>query len=389
MTEALDRRFLAAAIRLGAGALGTSWPNPSVGAILVKEGRVVGRGRTDRGGRPHAEAVALAMAGDKARGATLYVSLEPCAHHGRTPPCADAVAAAGVSRVVATIVDPDPRVAGRGFERLAAAGIDVAVGAMAREAESSHAGYLKRTEHARPFVLLKLAVSADDAIGRQGEAQVPVTGAIARRHAQALRSRFDAILVGRGTVEADDPELTCRLPGLDGRSPIRVVLDSRGSLDKDRRVFEGEAPTWVLVASDGTPAEGIPPPEIRVRSAPSDFDLPSRGRLSGVPGAAEMRTLRVPRGARGLDLAACLKRLAEEKITRLLVEGGAHVARSFLEADLVDAVMLFRSPEPLGGKRVPGLAGLPLSEIEGSARFRRVDRRRFGPDRMTLYERVG
>ena len=419
MTEALDRRFLAAAIGLGASALGTTWPNPAVGAIVVKQGRVVGRARTARGGRPHAEALALAMAGEDARGATLYVSLEPCAHHGRTPPCADAVVAAGVSRVVAPIADPDPRVAGKGFQRLSTAGIEVTAGMMPEEARQKQVGYLKRIEHGRPHVILKLAVSGDDAIGREGEAQVVVAGAIARRHVQALRARFDAILVGRGTVEADDPQLTCRLPGLEGRSPVRVVLDSEGKLDAGRRVFDADAPTWVFVEEGKTqavaaggitsPLRGgrsfrseaeqgsvgglgvaapLPPPETG-RAPLAGFDLPSRGRLRDASAGARnrIRHLAVPRGPTGLDLAACLRRLAEEGITRLLVEGGAHVARSLVETDLVDEVILFRSPAPLGGRLVLALAGLPLSEIEASERFRRLERRRFGPDRMTLYER--
>jgi diaminohydroxyphosphoribosylaminopyrimidine deaminase / 5-amino-6-(5-phosphoribosylamino)uracil reductase len=357
MTDALDRRFMAAAIGLGAGGLGTTWPNPAVGAILVKNGRVVGRGRTAQGGRPHAETLALAMAGEAARGATLYVSLEPCSHHGRTPPCADAVVAARVARVVAPIADPNPEVAGRGFERLRGAGIEVTSGVGATDAKRSLAGYLKRTRSGRPYVVLKLAVSADDAIGRAGEAQVPVTGAIARRHVQALRSRFDAILIGRGTVEADDPALTCRLPGLEGRSPVRVVLDSEGALDGDQRVFNGTTRTWVFVGQSEGADESV-------------------GRFG------------VPRGKGGLDLTAVLGRLAAEGITRVLVEGGARVARSFLEADLVDQVMLFRSPELLRGEIVPALAGMPLSGIEASAAFRRTGLRRFGPDRMSLYERA-
>jgi diaminohydroxyphosphoribosylaminopyrimidine deaminase/5-amino-6-(5-phosphoribosylamino)uracil reductase len=376
MSEALDRRFMAAAIRLGAGALGTTWPNPAVGAILVKDGRIVGRGRTGRGGRPHGEAGALAMAGEQARGATLYVSLEPCAHHGRTPPCADTIAAAGASRVVAPLADPDARVAGEGFERLRAAGIEVETGLLADAARRANAGHFKRMRETVPHVVLKLAVSADDAIGRVGEAGTPVTGATARRHAQALRSRFDAILVGRGTVEADDPRLTCRLPGLEDRSPMRVVLDSDGALDAGRRVFDSAAPTWVF-GFDGD-ARG----ERRSEG--------SRGKLREAAAAAEPqpRRVAVARTSDGLDLAAVLKRLGEAGITRLLVEGGAKVARSFLEAGLVDEVMLFRSPHPLGGDLVPALAGQPLSTIEHSARFRRIDRRRLGDDILSRYERI-
>jgi diaminohydroxyphosphoribosylaminopyrimidine deaminase/5-amino-6-(5-phosphoribosylamino)uracil reductase len=219
-------------------------------------------------------------------------------------------------------------------------------------------------------VALKLAVSADDGIGRHGAGRVHVTGEIARRHVQALRARFDAILVGRGTIDADDPELTLRLPGLESRAPIRVVLDTEGRLDQEKRVFTtGSSPTWVFSAEA----------------------LPSRGRLDGANSARDVGLVRlkVPLShGGGLDLNALLRRLASEGVTRLLVEGGATVARAFLEADLVDEVLLFRSPAVLGGDLVPALAGLPLGTIERSRRFRKAQRRRFGPDRMTRYERV-
>jgi diaminohydroxyphosphoribosylaminopyrimidine deaminase/5-amino-6-(5-phosphoribosylamino)uracil reductase len=355
----LDGRFLSAAIRLGTGALGRTWPNPAVGAIIVHGGIVLGRGHTARGGRPHGETVALAQAGPAARGATLYVSLEPCSHHCRTPPCVDAIIAAGVARVVAAIEDPDPRVAGRGFARLRDAGIEVVIGPPSAEGRRAQAGHFSRVERGRPHVTLKLAVSADDAIGRRGERQAPVTGAIARRHAHAMRTRCDAILVGRGTVEADDPELTSRLPGLEGRSPVRVILDSDGRLGGDRKVFAaGSGETWVLA---GAPAAG--------------------------PGSAARR-IEVPRGPSGLDLQAAMLRLGSEGITRLQVEGGARVARGLLEADLVDEVALFRSPVVLGGDAVPALAGLPLSDVECSGRFRPAERRTFGADRMTRYIRT-
>ncbi len=355
-----DRRMLAAAIRLGAGALGTTSPNPAVGAIVVTDGRVVGRGRTAPGGRPHGETIALAQAGAAARGATLYASLEPCSHHGRTPPCADALIAAGIARVVAPAVDPDPRVAGRGFERLRDAGVEVATGILAAEAGRAHAGHIARTAGPLPHITLKLAVSADDAIGRRGEGNVLVTGEIARRHVQALRTRFDAILVGRGTVEADDPELTSRLPGLEARSPIRVVLDSEAQLGSHHRIFvEGSAPTWVLSAAPATVADGRP------------------------------RRFRVPHSTLGgLDPWVSMYRLSNQGVTRLLMEGGARIARTFLEADLVDEVLLFRSPIALGGDIVPALAGLPLAFIEDSERFRRIGRRIFGIDSMTRYERA-
>jgi diaminohydroxyphosphoribosylaminopyrimidine deaminase/5-amino-6-(5-phosphoribosylamino)uracil reductase len=375
-----DRRMLAAAIRLGAGALGTTAPNPAVGAILVKDGIIVGRGRTASGGRPHGERLALTQAGAAARGATLYVSLEPCAHHGRTPPCADAVIAAGVGRVVAPAADPDPRIAGDGFERLRTAGVEVVTGLLAAEGKAAHAGHLRRISDGRPHVALKLAVSADDGIGRRGAGRVHVTGETARRHVQALRARFDAILVGRGTIETDDPELTLRLPGLNMRAPIRIVLDTEGRLDQEKRVFTtGSSPTWVFSAEA---------PREQVRSV----TFPSRGRLDDAISERDVgrvRRLYVARvGDGGLDLNALLRRLASEGVTRLLVEGGARVARAFLEADLVDEVLLFRSPAVLGGDLVPALAGLPLGGIERSRRFRKIERRRVGSDRMTRYERV-
>lgn len=355
MSDSLDRRFMAAAIRLGSGANGTIRPNSAaVGALLVKDGVVIGRGRTAAGGRPHAEAVALAEAGKDARGATLYVSLEPCAHQGaRGGPCTDALIGAGVSRVVAARADPDPRTSGKGLSQLREAGVAVTEGVLASEAACANPQHMRILRRGRPHVMLKLAVSADDAIGRSGERQVAVTGDIARRHVQALRSRFDAILVGRGTVEADDPALTVRLPGLEGRSPVRVILDSEARLDRRLRVFDASAPTWVLSAE----TEGA-------------------GRF------------RVPRGSGGLDLAACLVRLAEAGITSVLVEGGAKLARALVQADLADEIMLFRSPVALGGATVAALAGLPLSAIEASSRYIRRERRRLGADMMSRYERM-
>ena len=349
-----DRRMLAAAVRLGAEALGTTAPNPAVGAILVKDGVVVGRGRTAAGGRPHGEALALAEAGAAARGATAYVSLEPCSHHGRTPPCADALIAAGIARFVAPAADPDPRVAGRGFARLREAGVEVASGLHVEQAERAHAGHIRKVGSGRPHIVLKLAISADGAIGRRGEAQVRVTGDIARRHVQALRTRFDAVLVGSGTIEMDDPELTCRLPGLEARSPIRVILDTEGRLGRDRRVFAtGSSPTWVLTA------------------------------VGDEEESKRFRRMVVPRGPGGLDLHAAASRLAHAGVTRLLVEGGARVARAFREADLIDEILLFRSPAALGGDIVPALAGLPLSALTHCSRFETVEKRMFGADRMT------
>jgi diaminohydroxyphosphoribosylaminopyrimidine deaminase/5-amino-6-(5-phosphoribosylamino)uracil reductase len=283
-----------------------------------------------------------------------------------------------VARVVAPAADPDPRVAGTGFERLRNAGLTVVTGLLAEEAARAHAGHIRKISKGRPHVALKLAVSADDAIGQHGAGRVHVTGEIARRHVQALRARFDAILVGRGTIEADDPELTLRLPGLEKRAPVRVILDGEDRLDRMKRVFTtGSSPTWVFSVERPSGAQ-----------APS-LSSPSTDREAGASGEGRIRRLEAPRGdGGGLDLEAVLRRLLAEGVTRLLVEGGARVARSFLESDLVDEVLLFRSPNALGGDLVPALAGLPLGQIERSPRFRKTQRRRFGADRMTRYERV-
>jgi diaminohydroxyphosphoribosylaminopyrimidine deaminase/5-amino-6-(5-phosphoribosylamino)uracil reductase len=223
--RAADTRFMQLALALGRRGLGRTWPNPSVGAIIVKDGVIVGRGWTQPGGRPHAEVEALRRAGEAARGATLYVTLEPCSHVGKSPPCADAVIAAGIARVVSAIEDPNPEVAGQGHARLRAAGISVEVGLGAADAARDHAGHFRRIRDKRPHVILKLAVSADEKIGAAGGKPVAITGEAAKARVHLLRAQCDAILVGIGTVQADDPQLDCRLPGMEKRSPVRVVLD--------------------------------------------------------------------------------------------------------------------------------------------------------------------
>jgi len=359
---AADERLLAAAVRLGARRNGSTWPNPAVGAFVVSDGVVVGAAATAPGGRPHAEPQALTEAGERARGSTLYVSLEPCSHHGRTPPCTDAVIAAGVARVVTAAGDPDPRVAGEGLRRLAAAGIAVD----ARDAAGdAHLGHATRMTLGRPYVLLKLALSAEGAIGREGEGQVALTGPIARRHVHALRVRFDAIMVGSGTIAADDPALTCRLPGLTQRSPARVVLATRGRLPRDARVFSDDgAATWVLSAMQ----------------APKGF---------GDADPARLRWMTVPGGPGGIDLGEGLSALARAGITRLLLEGGARLAAGLLAHDLVDAVMLFETDVVIGPGAVPALAGMSLDAIRRSpSRWGLVRQRRFGTDLCRFYKRL-
>ena len=262
-TETDDRRFMALALTLGRRGLGRTWPNPAVGAVIVKDGVIVGRGWTQPGGRPHAEVEALRRAGPAARGATLYVTLEPCSHYGKSPPCADAVIAAGIARVVSALEDPNPEVAGAGHARLRAAGIAVDVGIGAEAARRDHAGHIRRMRDGRPHVMLKLAISADGKAGAAGRQPVPITGEAVRDRVHLLRAHSDAIMIGIGTALADDPMLTSRLPGMDTYSPVRVVLDAKLRLPLDTALVQTarQTPLWVVGGIDA-------PLRQRRRSAP-------------------------------------------------------------------------------------------------------------------------
>jgi diaminohydroxyphosphoribosylaminopyrimidine deaminase/5-amino-6-(5-phosphoribosylamino)uracil reductase len=361
-----DRRFMQLALTLGRRGLGRTWPNPAVGAVIVKDGLIVGRGWTQPGGRPHAEPEALRRAGEVARGATLYVTLEPCSHFGRSPPCADAVIAAGISRVVAAIEDPNPLVAGQGHAKLRAAGITVDVGLCAAEAAYDHAGHFRRVRDNRPHVILKLALSSDDKIAASGHKPVAITGEPAKARVHLLRAQCDAILVGIGTVLADDPLLTCRLPGMAARSPVRVVLDRALRSPGDSRLVHSarQTPLWVLASELA--------------------DAPAATRL----GAAGAQVIRIaPTNAPGLDLPTVLQTLSERKITRLLVEGGSRVAASFVAADLVDEIWLLRGPNAIGADGIAALDALPLSAITQSPAFRVRASETLGQDVLTVYER--
>ena len=313
----LDARLMAAAIRLGGRDLGRTWPNPAVGALIVRDDGdgpvVVGRGWTKPGGRPHAEVVALEEAGSLARGATCYVSLEPCSHYGKTPPCVDALIAAGVVRVVSAIEDPDARVAGRGHGNLRKAGIAVETGLCADEAAHANAGHIMRVRQGRPWVTLKLAVSRDGRIAGPGGKTVAITGEEARGVVHRMRARNDAILVGIDTVLADDPQLTCRLPGMADWSPVRVVLDTHNRMPATARMLgDGIAPVWRVVSDQ-------------------------RADISSQNPSTDSRTLAAPVAGDGrLDIGAVLTLLAGEGITRVMVEGGARVAASLAAADLID-----------------------------------------------------
>jgi len=359
-----DLGAMRAALSLARRGLGSVWPNPAVGCVIVNDGRVVGRGWTQSGGRPHGETEALRRAGEAARGAAAYVSLEPCCHWGRTPPCVDALVAAGLRRVVVALEDPDPRVAGEGLRRLRAAGLEVEVGLCAEEAAEVNAGFLSRLRLGRPLVTLKFATSLDGHLATaSGESQW-ISGPPARERAHALRASHDAIMVGIGTVVADDPQLTCRLPGLDHRSPVRVVIDRHLRIPPTARLIvdAGIVPTWVLTSRSADPdrrAAFLANSVILI-----DVDLGRDGQI---------------------DLTRALAALGERGITRLLVEGGAQVAAAFIRSRFVDRLVWVHAPLVIGGDGIPAIAGLDVAALADAAAFERLATETIGADVLTTF----
>ena len=360
-----DEAHMSAALALAGRGLGNTWPNPAVGCVIVQSGRVVGRGWTAPGGRPHAETRALAEAGEAARGATAYVTLEPCSHHGKTPPCADALVAAGIRRCVVAIGDPDSRVNGRGLERLRAAGVEVALGLLAQEAEAIQAGFLTRVREGRPLVTLKLATTLDGRIATAAGESQWITGPEARRLAHAMRGRHDAVMVGIGTALADDPALTCRLPGFKPVPDVRVVVDTHLRLPTTSTLARTarEAPVWVLHGSNTAATR--------------------REALSG----QGVRLIEVGAGQGGLDLADALLALGGAGLTRVLAEGGANLASGLLRAGLVDRLAWFHAPAVLGADALAAVAPLGIAMLAAMPRFQRATARPAGPDWLTVFDR--
>jgi diaminohydroxyphosphoribosylaminopyrimidine deaminase / 5-amino-6-(5-phosphoribosylamino)uracil reductase len=360
-----DARFMDLALALGRRGLGRTWPNPAVGAVIVKDGVIAGRGWTQAGGRPHAEIEALRRAGMAAGGGTLYVTLEPCSHHGKSPPCTDAIVAAGLARVVSALEDPNPKVAGEGHARLRAAGIAVDVGIGAEEARRDHAGHIRRMRDGRPHVVLKLAVSADSKAGAAGRRPLAITGEAARDRVHLLRAQSDAVMIGIGTALADDPLLTCRLPGMARYSPVRIVLDSALQLPLGSRLALSarEVPVWVVSGRQSSPAA-----EAALR-------------------ALGVEVMRVPNSDGGLDISAVLKLLAERGVTRLMVEGGPRLAAALLAADRIDEAVLFRSAKVVGAGSIDALDGLPLTALTDSPRLMSISSEVVGADTCEVFER--
>jgi diaminohydroxyphosphoribosylaminopyrimidine deaminase/5-amino-6-(5-phosphoribosylamino)uracil reductase len=361
---------MASALRLGRRNLGQTYPNPAVGAVIVQHEKdgpvVVGRGWTSVGGRPHAEANALAEAGDRAKGATAYVTLEPCSHQGRSTPCADALIAAGVARVVYALPDPDPRVSGEGHRKLAEAGIEVTPGVLAQAASEAHAGHVSRVTRGRPHLTLKLAVSADGMIGRRAGERMIITSPPSLQVVQGMRAEADAMMIGIGTALVDDPRLNVRLAGMASRSPARIVLDSTARLPLDSRLVQSarELPLILIVGPEAPAAR--------------------RDSL----GEAGVRVIEVPLSSRKVDLPAAFEALAKEGFTRVLAEGGSEVAWSLVSNDLLDEVVIFHAPVVVGADGVRALSGSALSAIERSPRYRQVETTKVGEDEMRRYLRA-
>jgi len=358
-----------AALGLAQRGLGRVWPNPSVGCVLVAGGRVVGRGWTQPGGRPHGETEALRRAGEAARGATAYVSLEPCNHWGKTPPCTEALIGAGVSRAVVALEDPDPRVSGGGLARLRACGIDVVTGVGASVAAETNAGFFLRIREGRPLVALKTATTLDGRIATASGESRWITGEAARARAHALRATYDAVLVGSETAVVDDPDLTCRLPGLEDRSPVRVVLDSGLRIPLTARVVRTatDVPTWIVCRADADPARAA-----ALESA----------------GVRLVRVAEVGAGGRP-DLAAALGALGALGLTRVLVEGGGIIGAALLSAGLVDRLYWFRAAMVIGGDGRPVSGPLGLGSLAAAPRFRRLAVETVGDDALETFARQG
>lgn len=364
MAISADTDFMKMALALAERGLGQVAPNPAVGCVIVLDGIVVGRGWTQPGGRPHAETEALARAGKLARGATAYVTLEPCSHHGKTGPCAEALIKAGITRVVAAVSDPDPRVAGKGFAMLEKAGVQIVEGVCGEQARHLNEGFFRKVMDERPLVTLKIASSADGRIATRTGHSRWITGARARERGHLLRATHDAIMIGSATAIVDDPSLTCRLPGLEGRSPVRIIADGRlrlpltSALVRDAR----KTPVWILTFADS-----------------------DAGRRSAFL-ACGVELIDVPAGLDGLmDMKAAMKILAGRGLTRVLIEGGSRLASSLMRFHLVDRIEWFRSSTIIGGDGYPAIAALGIERADAAPGLVLTATLALGDDTLSSY----
>lgn len=354
-----DRYFMQEALKLAAKAEGYTSPNPLVGAVVVKDNRIVGRGYHKKAGTPHAEVHALNNAGELARGGTIYVTLEPCCHYGRTPPCTEAIKAAGIKRVVVAMTDPNPLVAGKGLKILKEAGIEVTTGVLADEAARLNEVFIKYITTGRPFVVLKAAVSLDGKIATVTGESKWITGPESREYTHRLRHRYDAILVGINTVLTDNPSLTARLPGDGGIDPVRVILDSKCRTPLNAKIINQSSKAKTIIAC--------------TKDAPED-------RIKALKEAGT-EVIVLPHKEGKVDILELLKELGRRQVTSILVEGGAQVHGSFLTAGAVDKVYWFIAPLLIGGGKAPGaVAGEGIKKLSEAVRLSELKVHRLGPD---------
>ena len=359
-----DERFMALALGLGRRGQGRTWPNPAVGCVIVKDGRIVGRGWTQPGGRPHAEPVALKQAGAGAKGATAYVTLEPCSHHGKTPPCAQALIDAQVARVVVAVGDSDGRVAGQGFLMLQDAGIEVTQGVLAEEAARDLQGFFLKTEQGRPFATLKLALTLDGRIATAAGESQWITGPEARRDVHMMRARHDAVMVGGGTARADDPSLTVRDLGIEDQ-PVRVVVSRRLDIPLMSNLARTakDVPVWLAHGAD------------------ADHELVRTWEGIG----ADL----LPCDLEGAHLSpqSILQALGAKGLTRVFCEGGGALAASLLASDLVDELVVFSAGKVIGAEGYPGVGAMGVERLGAAPRFELAEERRIGADVKTIWRR--
>lgn len=348
-------KYMKTALSLARRGLGQTGANPSVGCVIVKNGVVIGHGRTADGGRPHAEVVALAQVGNSAKGAVMYVTLEPCCHFGKSPPCTEAIIKAGISEVVIANIDPYEEVAGKGVAALEAAGIKVVTGILAAEGEETHAGFFKRIRRNLPYVTLKIASSLDGKTALQNGESKWITGEEARDYGHLLRGQNDAIMTGIGTIIADNPELNCRLPGLQNRSPLRIIIDSDLRIPAESKIITSAKDVPIIIFTKAeTKRPELEKPGVTIEKA----------ELSPA----------------GLGIKKILHRLADKGINRLMVESGGKIAASLLKEELVDEICWFQGAKIIGGEGLPAIAALGISQMTDIKKFELLETKKLGED---------
>ncbi|MDB4191570.1 bifunctional diaminohydroxyphosphoribosylaminopyrimidine deaminase/5-amino-6-(5-phosphoribosylamino)uracil reductase RibD [Amylibacter sp.] len=359
----IDERWMRLALSLGTRNAGQTWPNPFVGCVIIKDTLVVGRGYTQQGGRPHAEAIALSQASNNAKGSTVYVTLEPCAHTGKTPSCAKHLIDAGVKRVVIAAIDPDNRVSGKGMQLLKDAGIEVTLGILKKEADESHAGFFSRINKKRPFISLKIATSLDGRIATQTGNSKWITGVDSRHYVHYLRATHDAVLVGRGTVEADNPSLNIRGLGNKITSPVRIVIDSNVSMDNNSFLASSAkvSPVWICHA-DG-----------------ANFNKISKTGAISIP---------CKRNKDGIDLLDAMKNLAQNGLTRILCEGGGKLGAALLKENLVDQLIIMQAGVAIGSEGTAAIGKMDINNLQDAPNFKMKETRKIGNDILSIWSRT-